>query len=160
MSESSQSHPQAQPRPGETIVWRWDGSDSPIPKIPHTGSCHCGAVRFRFPHEDLTRQPGWHIPVKNCNCSICERNGLLLIYPERSEIEWLNGWDTMKSYTFGTHTKVQRFCGTCGSSVAMDFSGKFKPAGGLDVVGINVSCLLLRFLSIRTNTECYLGPYA
>jgi hypothetical protein len=155
MSNSAQA--QAQPKPGKTIVWRWDGSDSPVPKIPHTGSCHCGTVRFRFPHEDPTRQPGWHVPVKNCNCSICERNGLLLIYPQRSEIEWLSGWDTMSSYTFATHTKVQRFCGTCGSSVAMDFLGLWKAAG--DVVGINVSFLLLSF-NIMINTEHYLGPYA
>jgi len=46
----------------------------------------------------------------------------------------------MKIYTIATHTKVQRFCGVCGSSVAKDFLGKWKVAGG--VVGINAgSCL-------------------
>lgn len=34
-------HPDVQPKPGDTIVWRWDGSDEPLPEIPHTGSCHC-----------------------------------------------------------------------------------------------------------------------
>lgn len=61
MSDSQVHTPSAdvKPKPGETIVWRWDGSNDPIPEIPHTGSCHCGAVRFRFPHPDLARQPGW-----------------------------------------------------------------------------------------------------
>jgi len=146
----NQIQTQTQPKPGETIVWRWDGSDSPIPKIPYTGSCHCGAVRFRFPHEDLARQPGWHVPVKNCNCSICERNGLLLVYPLRSEIEWISGWEEMRSYTFATHTKAQRFCGTCGSSVAIDFMGLWKHAG--DVIGINVSALLFHSVYVVIDT--------
>lgn len=132
---------QDQPKPGETIVWRWDGSDHPIPKITHTGSCHCGAVRFRFQHEDLTRQPWWHVPVKSCNCSICERNGYLMVFPHRDEIEWISGWDEMMSYTFATGTKVHRFCGKCGSSVCEDYLGLWKQAG--DVVGMNVGRLNL-----------------
>lgn len=36
-------HPEAQPKPGETVVWRWDGTDEALPEIPHAGSCHCAS---------------------------------------------------------------------------------------------------------------------
>lgn len=94
-------------------------------------------MRFRFPHPDLTKQKGWHFPVKNCDCSICERNGYLTIFAERKDIEWISGWDEMRSYKFATGKKVHRFCGNCGSSVCIDFLGEWKAAG--DVIGINVS---------------------
>lgn len=45
----------------------------------------------------------------------------------------------MTSYKFATGKKVHRFCGTCGSSVCIDFLGEWKAAG--DVIGINVSAL-------------------
>ncbi|KAJ4417465.1 hypothetical protein N0V82_006129 [Gnomoniopsis sp. IMI 355080] len=132
-------HPEAQPKPGDTVVWHWDGSDKALPEIPHTGSCHCGAVQFRFPHPDLTKQEGWHFPVKSCNCSICERNGYLTIFAERKDIVWIRGWDEMTSYQFATGKKVHRFCGKCGSSVCIDFLGEWKAAG--DVIGINARML-------------------
>jgi len=94
-------------------------------------------VRFRSPHPKLAQQEGWHFPVKNCDCSICQRNGYLTIFAERKDIEWLSGWDVVRSYKFATEKKVHRFCGTCRSSVCFDFLGEWKAAG--DVVGINVS---------------------
>lgn len=44
----------------------------------------------------------------------------------------------MKTYMFLSESKEHRFCGTCGSSVAIDFLGRRKGKG--DIVGINVSC--------------------
>ena len=122
--------------PPETIVWRWN--DDPIEETTSTGGCHCGAVRFRFRHEVLTRQPGYHCPVKNCNCSICARNGYLFVYPERSQIEWISGEDALVDYKFATGKKVHRFCGRCGSSICMDLTGLWSKWAG-DVVGMNVS---------------------
>lgn len=120
----------------DAVVWRFN--DDPMPKVLQTGGCHCGAVRFRIQHEVLTRQPGYHIPVKMCNCSICGRNGYLLIYPERHEIEWISGEDALVDYKFATEKKAHRFCGRCGSSICMDMTGSWKSWAG-DVVGINVS---------------------
>lgn len=112
-----------------------------IPKIWQPGSCHCGAVSLEDLHESLYPIPGKtaHCHVINCNCSICLKNGYLMIYPERHELKWLSGWDTMKTYKFETETRVHRFCGTCGSGVAIDFMGKRKEG---DIVGINVSLFL------------------
>lgn len=60
-----------------------------------------------------------------------------MIFAERKDIEWISGWDEMRSYSFATEKKVHRFCGNCGSSVCMDFLGLWKAAG--DVIGMNVS---------------------
>lgn len=119
------------------FVWRFN--DDPIPEdTVYTGGCHCGAVRFRFKGPLLTRQPGYHIPVKNCNCSICGKNGYLLIFPAREDIEWLNGEDALVDYKFATEKKAHRFCGRCGSSICMDMTGSWIAWAG-DVVGMNVS---------------------
>lgn len=91
---------------GEELVFRFDNDTSPIPKVPHTGGCHCGAVRFKFLHEVLEAQPTYHMFVKSCDCSICERNGYLHVYPYRHEIEWISGWDKMSDYKFATGKKV------------------------------------------------------
>ena len=122
--------------PPDTVVWRWN--DDPITETSFSGGCHCGAVRYRFQHAVLTRQPGYHTPVKDCNCSICAKNGYLLVYPERDQIEWLSGEDTLVDYKFATGKKVHRFCGRCGSSICMDMSGSWSSWAG-DVVGMNVS---------------------
>ncbi|ETS87114.1 hypothetical protein PFICI_00942 [Pestalotiopsis fici W106-1] len=127
-----------QPKPGDSIVWRFN--DDPMPKVPQTGGCRCGTVRFHIQHEVLTKQPGFHIPVKMCNCSICGRNGYLMIFPERDEIEWISGKDTLSEYRFATEKNAHKFCGRCGSSVLMDPEGTWKSWAG-DVVGLNVRML-------------------
>jgi len=109
-----------------------DGAGSAAPKIWQDGSCHCGAVTFKVLHEPLEES----IPIRCCNCSICHKKGYLTIYPERKEIEWLSGWDGMKNYRFGTETRDHKFCDVCGSSICIDFLGKWSVG---DVIGINVS---------------------
>ncbi len=112
-----------------------DSDGTIITKIWHQGQCHCGAVSFKVLHEPLEPTPTYHIPVGRCNCSICLKNGYLLIYPERKEVEWLKGWDEMKNYRFASETRDHKFCGTCGSSVCIDFLGLW---GVGDVLGMNV----------------------
>ncbi|KAK3332983.1 Mss4-like protein [Cercophora scortea] len=112
----------------------WDA----VPKVWQEGSCHCGAVKFKVLHQPLEAGPTCHIPVGACNCSICLKNGYLLIYPERHEIKWLSGWDEMKNYRFATQTRDHKFCGGCGSSVCIDFLGNWSVG---DVLGVNVRLL-------------------
>ncbi|KAK1751196.1 Mss4-like protein [Echria macrotheca] len=106
-----------------------------LPSTTMTGSCHCGAVRFRVTHPPLDPQPTCQIPVSSCNCTICERNGYLSIYPNRDSIEWISGWDDMKNYRFGRRDRDHKFCGVCGSSVCIDFLGNWEVG---DVIALNV----------------------
>ena len=140
-TDAPASSPAPDPKPGRFGLTRWRFNDEPRSKVAQTGGCHCGAVPFRIQHEPLTKQAGFHIPVKMCNCSICARNGYFLIYPLRTELEWLQGGGddgTMTDYRFATGNKAHRFCARCGSSICLDPEGSWNSWAG-DVVGINVS---------------------
>jgi len=75
----------------------------------HSGSCHCGAVRFSFEGEPITRG-------LRCNCSICARKGAMMtpeaIPPERFHIEAEEG--ALGLYEFGAATAKHYFCRHCG----------------------------------------------
>lgn len=95
--------------------------------IPYPANCHCGAVKFTVRVPSLTNHK-----VNSCNCSICDRNGYLLLYPEREKVTFYSGHDNLSSYLFGTKRKPHKFCPNCGSSVFIDFQDK-------PWLGINVS---------------------
>jgi hypothetical protein len=75
----------------------------------YAGRCHCGAVRFRFRSEEITRGI-------RCNCSICIRRGAVMsvewIPPE--DLELLEGKETLTLYRFGDTTMNHYFCPSCG----------------------------------------------
>lgn len=80
----------------------------------HKANCHCGAVRFTF----SISPPLDAYTVVECNCSICQRNGYLLVYPIKENLKLANGSEeSMGSYTFGNKTVKHNFCKECGSSV-------------------------------------------
>ncbi|KAJ6191191.1 hypothetical protein N7519_001212 [Penicillium mononematosum] len=67
----------------------------------HSGNCHCGAVRFSF-----TLSPPLHeYPTNTCNCSICTKNGYLLVYPFTKDFTIEKGEDVLKDYRFGNRTE-------------------------------------------------------
>lgn len=79
-----------------------------MPKIEHTGVCHCGAIRFSFqsaPIKDAMR----------CDCSICSRKGIMLssFVVEFADLQ-VTGTKNLKSYRFGTNIARHLFCETCG----------------------------------------------
>ncbi|EXJ92363.1 hypothetical protein A1O3_00913, partial [Capronia epimyces CBS 606.96] len=77
-------------------------------------------------------------PVTSCNCSICHRNGSLMVYPLESNISWESGLDEMTTYTFGQKRIAHTFCPTCGTSIG----GKSTHANFFgDNRAINVSTL-------------------
>jgi hypothetical protein len=53
----------------------------------HTGNCHYGLTRFNV---TLT-PPLSEQAVSSCNCSICVRNGYLLVYSLDKDIIWHSG---------------------------------------------------------------------
>jgi hypothetical protein len=72
----------------------------------HTGSCHCGAVRFEV---DLDLD---HVRV--CDCSICRKRGALNHRVESSQLRLLTPLDAMTLYRWHTRTAADYFCPTCG----------------------------------------------
>jgi hypothetical protein len=76
---------------------------------PYQGHCHCGAVRFSFESEPLTKG-------LRCNCSICARKGALMspepIPQDRLKIEVQE--DMLGLYQFGAKTAKHYFCKNCG----------------------------------------------
>ncbi len=72
------------------------------------GSCHCGAVRFRFTSEEITTG-------SRCNCSICIRKGAVMstrYYPPEDFA--VDGAETLGVYRFGDHVVNHYFCKRCG----------------------------------------------
>jgi hypothetical protein len=95
-----------------------DVSTTATELISYPANCHCGAVKFTVRVPSLTNHK-----VNSCNCSICDRNGYLLLYPAREEVIFHSGHDNLSSYLFGTKRKSHKFCPNCGSSVFIDFQG-------------------------------------
>jgi hypothetical protein len=75
----------------------------------YEGGCHCGAVRFRFRSEEITRGI-------RCNCSFCIRQGAVksTAYVPPEDIELLEGRDALQLYMFGDRMVNHYHCRTCG----------------------------------------------
>jgi hypothetical protein len=72
----------------------------------HTGSCHCGKVRFEV-SADIKR-------AGVCNCSICSRVGWVILSVPEEQFVLLAGADAQTDYQFGGKTMHHLFCTTCG----------------------------------------------
>ncbi|XDG01458.1 hypothetical protein ABKA04_001073 [Annulohypoxylon sp. FPYF3050] len=102
------------------------------PTVTYKANCHCGQTRFTVELPDIRSSK-----VNRCNCSICTRNGYLLVYPKRDDVKFQSGWDELSSYRFGNSLKSHRFCPKCGTSVLIDFSESDR-AIEREVVAINI----------------------
>ncbi len=75
----------------------------------YSGSCHCGAVTFRFKAPEI-------VDGLRCNCSVCQKKGAMMgnfiVAPEDIEIEAREG--VLNTYTFATHIAKHYFCNCCG----------------------------------------------
>ena len=75
----------------------------------YIGSCHCGAVRFRFKGPEIDGG-------LRCNCSICRRKGAAMtrftIAPEDMNLIVRNG--NLATYEFGHNIAKHHFCRKCG----------------------------------------------
>jgi hypothetical protein len=67
------------------------------------GSCHCGAVRWRF--------DGMPSSATACNCTVCRRYGVLWAYDFECEAISVSGPTT--KYVRGRAVEFH-FCATCG----------------------------------------------
>ena len=75
----------------------------------YQGSCHCGAIRFTYEGEPITKG-------LRCNCSVCSRKGAMMsseiISPEKLKIDAKDG--KLGLYQFGIKTAKHYFCKECG----------------------------------------------
>ena len=100
----------------------------------YNGHCHCGTVQYKVtlspPLHPKEPEPNARWKVVRCNCSICTRNGYLLVQPFTKSVEFTKGQDGLTSYHFGTKRNAHWFCRECGSSIGVDLSGLGDLGGG------------------------------
>ncbi|KAK4227971.1 hypothetical protein QBC38DRAFT_415615 [Podospora fimiseda] len=102
---------------------------SSAPSETYPSSCHCGHIKF-----DVTLSPPLsQQQVMNCNCSICQRAGYLLV------LTWHNSSRSRcATYLFNSKTRHQLFCPKCGISIGIDFKDTTFPASRRNHYGISV----------------------
>ena len=75
----------------------------------YEGSCHCGAIKFSYDGEEITRG-------LRCSCSICSRKGAMMsteaIPAEALKIE--ANPDNVGLYEFDSKVAKHYFCKICG----------------------------------------------
>ena len=92
------------------------------------GSCHCGAVRFRFvvPNDAV---------IRRCNCTICTMKGVVMLDVPMTSLEITEGEDALSLYSFGSGQAKHRFCSKCGIHTFHQL--RSEP----DHYGINLACV-------------------
>ena len=91
------------------------------------GSCHCGAVRFRF-DADIT-------DVYQCDCSLCAMKGATMTSVPKDRFTLVSGEESLSEYRWNTGVARHYFCSTCG--IYPFHSKRAMP----DHYGVNVNCL-------------------
>ncbi|KAJ6590016.1 Mss4-like protein [Mycena vulgaris] len=97
--------------------------------VAYHGNCHCGGIAYTLHSAPLS-------VVKPCNCSICSRDGVAWIYPQRSAMT-IHCQDTVVEYTYGRRRTMHTFCGNCGVAVWERFLTPGRTDIGLNVRAMN-----------------------
>jgi hypothetical protein len=96
--------------------------------VKHTGSCHCGAVKFVVEADE-------DIVADRCNCSICAMCGFIHLISPASKFHLLEGKDDLVDYRFNSGVARHLFCRHCG------VKSFYVPRSNPDGYSINVNCL-------------------
>lgn len=85
----------------------------------YNGNCHCGALQYSIvlprPLEEKPSQ------VASCNCSICTRNGYLLVHPKTEAVTFIKGsLEELGCYQFGKVCEFQFMSGIRSFSLELD----------------------------------------
>ncbi|PZO36313.1 MAG: aldehyde-activating protein [Pseudanabaena frigida] len=91
------------------------------------GGCHCGAVRFRVKVQKYE--------AIACNCSMCQKKGILHLIVPPEDFELLQGEENLSTYTFNTGIAKHYFCKTCG------IHPFYRPRSHPNDYDVNVRCL-------------------
>ncbi|MBV8679945.1 MAG: GFA family protein [Aquitalea sp.] len=95
--------------------------------MSYTGSCHCGAVRFR-----LHAEPD---ALTTCDCSLCVKKNALMTRVHESQLELLSGIEALSEYRWNTGIARHFFCKHCG--IYTFHRKRAMP----DHYGVNIHCL-------------------
>ena len=95
----------------------------------HSGSCHCGHVRFEVETDLKT--------VISCNCSICTKSGILWTFAPAEAFRLISGGDDLVEYQFNNHVIRHLHCPRCG----VESFARGKSPDGKDTAAINARCL-------------------
>jgi hypothetical protein len=98
------------------------------PMVTHSGGCHCGRVRFEVIAPKRLR-------VSECNCSVCSKAGYLHLVVLADRFKLLSGSDTLRTYSFNTHTAKHLFCSVCG------IKSFYVPRSHPDGISVNARCI-------------------
>ena len=93
----------------------------------HTGSCHCGAVRFRVEAQidELTM----------CDCSLCRKRNAVMGKAPQAALTVTEGRDLLTLYEWNTRVAKHYFCSRCGIYVF------HRKRSAPDHFGVNAFCL-------------------
>ena len=97
--------------------------------MKHEGSCHCGSVKFEV-EGDITS-------VTSCNCSMCQRKGILMWFVPRNALHLLTPEENAHTYLFNKQKIKHRFCPTCG----IHPYGEATAPSGEAMAAVNVRCI-------------------
>lgn len=97
--------------------------------MQHQGSCHCGNIKFEF-NGEITG-------AMACNCSLCSRNGALMMFVPGADFTLLTPREAMATYKFNKHVIEHHFCPTCG----IHPYGEGKDPKGNVMASINLRCV-------------------
>lgn len=96
----------------------------------YTGGCHCGKSRYEV-STDLAQ-------VITCNCSHCEKRGLLLTFVPPERFKLVAGEDkALTKYQFNKKVIDHLFCPECG----VESFARGSTPDGRSMYAINVRCL-------------------
>ncbi len=74
----------------------------------YQGGCHCGLIRFEVQKANPIDR------LIDCNCSICQKLGLVHTPVENDEMTIVSGEAELGLYQFGSMTAKYWFCPRCG----------------------------------------------
>lgn len=95
---------------------------------PHSGGCHCGAIRFSVDLPDA-------FETEDCNCSICAMSGNIHVIVPGSRFRLEQGEDRLTEYRFNSGAARHLFCSVCG------VKSFYIPRSNPDGVAVTWRCL-------------------
>lgn len=97
----------------------------------YIGSCHCGAIGFRY----FTAQRPEQWGIRACQCSFCRAHAPRYTADPAGRIEFTGGGSgAMQRYRFGHRTADFLLCRECGVFIGALMEG---PGGAWGIVNVN-----------------------